>query len=108
MKTETVNLAKAVELIINAGDKFFSVKFFKRGNGQLRHMNCRHNVTKHLTGGTLNYDPKKHNLISVYSMDAKGYRMIAVEGIREVVRNGVRYLVERQDCKDLDAVPIGC
>tara|TARA_Y100000310_G_scaffold56232_1_gene51625 strand:+ start:40109 stop:40396 length:288 start_codon:yes stop_codon:yes gene_type:complete len=71
--------------IING--QIFTVVFVKRGNGELREMNCRKGVKAHQSGGSLAYSPNEHNLIPVFDMKANGYRMIPYEGIK-VVRYG--------------------
>jgi len=70
----------------------FSVTFVKRSTGETRVMQCRKGVTKHLKGGPAAYNPAHHNLLWVYSMDAKGYRSIAIEGIENLKMDGVTYI----------------
>jgi len=71
------------EAILKAGEqgRFFTVKFVKRTDGQIRTMNARLGVTKHLQGGTQGYDPKAHNLITVWDAQAKDYRSINLETV---------------------------
>jgi hypothetical protein len=64
--------------------KFFTVEFIKRGNGKLRVMNCRTRVHKHRRMGQLKFKPSQYNLILVYDVKVKGYRMISVEGIQKL------------------------
>lgn len=80
------NLSNVHNLIRAAGDngKFFTVKFVKRSTGELRTMNCRLGVTKHLKGGTKSYNDKDHKLVTVYDLKSEGYRCIALEGVTEV------------------------
>jgi molybdenum cofactor biosynthesis enzyme len=84
---------QAAEMILNAGNKIFTVQFIKRTNNELRTMNCRLDVTKHLKGGEPAYDPKQHHLIWVYDMQKKAYRSISIEGIRSVTMNGEKHEV---------------
>jgi len=72
--------------IMEAGNngRFFSVRFIKRSNGAERFMNCRLGVTKHLKGGNKAYDDKAHNLVTVYDLQAEGYRCIPLESIFEL------------------------
>ena len=77
------------ELINSLGSEFFTVTFTKK-NGDVRVMNCRKNVTKHLRGGastTAHID----NLITVYDVKANGYRNINVNTITEVKANGKQF-----------------
>jgi len=83
---------------INNG-QFFSVKFIKKTNGQIRKMNCRKDVKKYLKNGTLSYNPVKKGLISVWSPKDKsdtdaGYRMINIAGVLEVKTDGINYIFE--------------
>lgn len=79
----------AYEMIQNAGErgKFFTVEFIKRTTGEIRTMNCRMGVTKHLKGGSKGYSAKQHKLVTVYDVQKQGYRSIALEGVIKV--NGV-------------------
>ena len=74
-------------LAAGAGGKFFTVKFIKRSNKALRVMNCRLGVKKHLRGGEKSYSDDEKQLVTVYDVQAEGYRAIPLEGLLEV--NGV-------------------
>ena len=72
---------------------FFTVVFRKRGNGELRLMNCRTAVRKHTKGGSLKYDPEKKNLFLVWEGKSHrgndaGYRMISLENVEEIREGG--------------------
>ena len=98
---EKVTLEQAVALIEKgkASGKFFSTKFIKRTNGEIRDMVCRGNVTKHLKGGELAFNPKEKNLVVVWDAtiedNSKAYRMINLDSILEVKLEGVSYEVIR-------------
>lgn len=79
--------------LVNGG-KIFSVTFVKRTTGELRQMRCRMGVKKHLKGGSKAYDPKAKNLLSVFDMEAKGYRSIPVEAIRSLSIGGQTFNFE--------------
>ncbi len=64
--------------------RFFAVTFVKRSTNTLRHMNARLGVTTHLRGGPRSYDPAQHNLITVYDVNAKGYRSIPLDAVIEI------------------------
>lgn len=49
---------------------------FQKTDGSMRDMTCRRGVRKHLRGGSLPYDPKGRNLLPVFDMIAKQYRMV--------------------------------
>jgi len=44
----------------------------------MRKMNCRRGVKAHLAGGELRYDPKPKQLLPVFDVKIKQYRMIAL------------------------------
>ena len=70
------------------GDKFFTVKFIKKTDGEERVMNCRLDVKKHLKGGQMNHNPKDYNNLVVYSLDSKGYRTIPLDNLLEIREGG--------------------
>jgi hypothetical protein len=78
----------------------FTVEFVKRTTGELRVMTARRGVKKKQTGrpnssGTLGlgYNAKSKNLLSVYDMVKKDYRMINCETIRKLKYKGITYHV---------------
>lgn len=84
---------KAVELILASHGHWLTVTFKKRTTGEMRTMNCRLGVTKHLKGGDPAYDARAKGLICVYDVDAKGYRSISTESITTLVIDGRTYIV---------------
>jgi hypothetical protein len=66
--------------------KFFTVNFIKK-DGSLRVMNCRLGVKKHLKGGVSNLDAEKY--LTVYDMQAEGYRAVNLSTIVSVVVGGL-------------------
>ena len=103
--TTFINVAEAKQILDNIKNgQIFTVKFIKRSDKTLRTMNCRKGVQKGVTGKGMAYDPAKKNLIPVYDMqvakalkktesDQKAFRMISVEGIREMTIDGQVYVV---------------
>ena len=83
MDIETTDLRKLIYQIVADGH-VFSGTVIKRSTGELREMNCRLGVTKHLQGGELGYNAKAKDLVIVYDLKAKGYRSVALEGVREL------------------------
>ncbi len=81
------------------GGKIFTVEFYKRGNGELRKMNCRRGVQKGVKGVGLKFDPKEKNLLVVYDMqkinegsDEKGaFRMINLSDLKTLKMDGNSY-----------------
>ena len=88
-----MNKETAVKTILESNGKIFTVTFNKRSNSEERVMNCRLNVTKHLRGGTLGYDPKVKQLIIVWDLKNEGYRSIPMEGITNLKINNNEYQV---------------
>jgi hypothetical protein len=71
------------EAVSKTNGKIFSVSFIKKDN-TLRKMTCRVGVTKYLKGGELPYDPIAKGLLSVWDMQANGYRMINLKTIQNI------------------------
>lgn len=65
-------------LITQSNGKFVTVTFHKK-DGELRKMNCRLGVKKHLKGGKSTVDHDKY--LVVYDMQSKGYRCIDKDAI---------------------------
>ena len=66
--------------------KFFTVVFIKK-DGTTRVMNCRLGVTKHLKGGMSTLNPSE--FLTVYDMQAEGYRAINLSTIVSVTCGGI-------------------
>lgn len=82
----TLTRKQAKKFLINLPDKIFGVTFDKK-SGEERTMSARLNVEKHLEGGEIPYDPDEYDLIPVYDMN-NGYRMINVDGLKEIRVDG--------------------
>jgi len=78
------------QIVEAAGNNIFSVKFVKK-DGTIRDMVCRLGVRKHLKGGELAYDAKARNLLPVFDMQKKAYRMINISTLIELKLNGQVY-----------------
>ena len=92
---ETINKEYAKQLIHNTNGKIFSSVFTKK-DGDLRIMTGRLKVTKHLTDNARPrpYDPNKYNLICLFDMINKGYRMINIETLKQLTINKTKYLIK--------------
>ncbi len=86
------NIHAALE---KAGNRIFYVKFIKRTTGEEREMICRRKVTKHLKGGSLPYNARANNLITVFefktAVSPGGYKAIPVESIKLLKIQGTEY-----------------
>lgn len=74
--THRIDARRAAEFLTNeTGGRIVSV-YFKKSDGSMREMVCRRGVKRHLRGGSLPYDPKVRNLLPVFDMRAREYRMV--------------------------------
>lgn len=65
-----------------------TVTFKKRTTGEVRVMNCRSGVKKHLKGDGPRYDFKEKNLVCVYDVQKRDYRTINCDSIISVKAHG--------------------
>ena len=94
--TKTINKDKAKELINNSNGRIFSSLFIKK-DGTHRLMNARLKVTKHLKENAKKrpYEPSKYNLLTVFDMQKKSYRMINIETLQTLIINKKMYNIEQ-------------
>jgi hypothetical protein len=78
------------DLKLMVANKIFSVVFTKK-DGSEREMVCRLGVKKHLKGGEKKYDTDALNYLTVYDMQAEGYRTINVNTLKRIKVDGVTY-----------------
>lgn len=91
MANKTVTRRQALQHIQENFGKFFSVTFTKRTTGEVREMNCRQGVKKHLAGGAPAYDFNEKGLIPVWDTQKQAYRSIPKENITQIVIDGERF-----------------
>ena len=84
----------AVDRIVRSKGRVFTARFKKRTTGEERTMNCRLGVTKHLKGGELKYKPAERNLVGVFDMQKKAYRMIDIDGLTNLVADGEEFEIQ--------------
>lgn len=77
------------DLILGSEGKILTVTFTKK-DGSVRTLNGRLGVVKHLKGGTSTLNPDK--FITIYDMQAQGYRAINRETIKGVTIGGVTHI----------------
>ena len=92
------------ELILKATEngKVVGLGFIKRSTGKLRTGAFRRGVVKGITGEGLKFNPKDYNLITLYDMNAKGYRNVPIDRLKYI-----KALGQTIDCdvfKTLDKV----
>jgi hypothetical protein len=88
-----IDTDKALNLIKKTNGRVFTAIFTKK-DGTSRKMNCRLGVQKDLTGQGLAYNPADYDLITVFDMKAKGYRMLNLQTLTALQINGQFYVVE--------------
>jgi hypothetical protein len=77
------------EQILETKGKIFGVTFIKK-DGTTRNMTARLGVKKNLKGVGLSFNPDERNLIVVFDMQKKAYRMVnllTIISIRHAGRN---------------------
>jgi hypothetical protein len=92
---KTINRNKAKELINQSNGQIFSSVFVKK-DGTHRLINARLGVSKHLKkeAKPQPYEPHKYNLICVYDMLNKSYRMINLNTLQTLIINKIIYKIK--------------
>lgn len=67
---------------------------FQKKNNELRTGSFKIGVTKHLQGGNLKYNPSDYDLIPVFDMNKRAYRMINLKTLIELTIKGERIEIE--------------
>ena len=83
----------AIKMLRDSNGKIFGVKFIKRSTGDIRTMSARLGVAKEIKGIGLQYDPESRQLLPVYDMNKKAYRMINLETLSTISYQGQEYSV---------------
>ena len=90
---KTINKDKAKEIIKANKYKFFTAHFIKKDNTK-RILNCM--TGKKYTPKTNKkqpYDPSKYNLLKVYDLKNKGFRIINFETLYKLNINKTKYII---------------
>lgn len=69
------------------GNKIFSVEFFKK-DGTLRKMTCRLGVKKGVTGKGMAYSPNDRQMLTVYDVQKKAFRMVNLNTLIKIKYRG--------------------
>jgi len=83
----------AIQMIKDSKGKIFGVTFTKRTTGDIRNMSARLGVSKGVTGEGLKYDPESKQLLTVYDMRKKQYRMLNTETLSQLNIQGRTYSI---------------
>jgi len=87
-----ITINQAIEKIDNLAGQIFTVEFITKQN-ELRSMNCRKQVTKHLKGGKLKFNPLEKGLLPVFDMYKQGYRFINLNTLQSLHISGTKYSI---------------
>lgn len=85
----------AIKLMKSTQGKIFSATFMKK-DGTVRAMNCRLGVTKHLKGGSLAFNPAEYDLMTVFDVQKKAYRMIDLDTLKSVRVGGRKFTIQKR------------
>ena len=91
MKLSALSLKKVL-----SDGKVFTVVFVKK-DGSIRKMNARLGVKKGVKGVGMSFDPYSKNLLPVYDMQKKGFRMINADTLIKITHKGVTYNLEQDE-----------
>lgn len=86
--------ARLRAFLLETRGQFMCVEFVKRTTGEVRRMNCRTGVRAHLKDPGAAPDPKlleqdlKHDLLRVYDLVKREYRMINLRSVRRITAGG--------------------
>jgi len=93
---KTINKTKAKELIKESKGKIFSTTFTKK-DGSHRLMNARIGKKYTPTGKKQPYKPEEYNLITLYDMKIKAFRMLNLNTLLTLSINKENYLIEQEE-----------
>tara|TARA_R110001599_G_scaffold157324_1_gene343444 strand:+ start:467 stop:796 length:330 start_codon:yes stop_codon:yes gene_type:complete len=93
---QTINKIKAKELIKESKGLIFAATFTKK-DGSHRLMNARLGKKYTPTGKAAPYKPSDYNLIPLYDMRKKAFRMLNLNTLITLSINKEKYLIEQQE-----------
>ena len=91
----TITSTRAKELIKESEGKIFSTTFIKK-DGSNRLMNARTGKQYTPTGKAAPYKPEDYNLIPLYDMRKKAFRMLNFNTLLTLSINKEKYLIEHE------------
>jgi hypothetical protein len=89
----TIDKNEAKRLIKSSKGKFITITFIKK-DGTTRIMNCRLGVKAYLKGGTLPFNPESKNMIPVYDITKRDYRLVNFDTITHLKIGANKYDVQ--------------
>tara|TARA_R110000737_G_scaffold149896_1_gene179176 strand:- start:421 stop:753 length:333 start_codon:yes stop_codon:yes gene_type:complete len=94
---KTINRNKAKELIKDSKGRIFSTTFIKKDN-TIRTLTSRTGKQyKSKTGRKAPYKPQDYNLIPLYDMRKKAFRMLNLNTLLTLSINKEKYLIEQEE-----------
>ena len=93
---QTINRTRAKELIKESKGLIFSATFTKK-DGSHRLMNARTGKKYTPTGRKAPYKPEDYNMIPLYDMKIKAFRMLNLNTLITLSINKEKYLIEQQE-----------
>ena len=92
---QTINRNKAKELIKQSKGKIFSTTFVKKDN-TIRTLTSRTGKQYTPTGKKAPYKPSDYNLLPLYDMKKKAFRMLNLNTLLTLSINKEKYLIEQE------------
>ena len=89
----TINRTKAKELIKESKGKIFAATFTKK-DGSHRLMNARTGKKYTPTGKAAPYKAEDYNLLPVYDMKIKAFRMLNINTLTNLSINANKYIIK--------------
>ena len=86
---------KVKDIIERQGGKIFRVVFRKK-DGTLRKMVCRRGVKKHLKGGENKVEAPDRPYMTVFDLQAGGYRTVNTDTVLSIKAGGREYKFEEE------------
>jgi hypothetical protein len=86
-----MNIDSLVRNFVNQTNGQIFTVIFRKKNGEIREMNCRTGVVKHLRGGEKKGDDERDGNVTVYDLRVKGYRRFKTANVMEI-RHGKKSL----------------
>ena len=90
-----IDNSSAIEKIKKSNGRIIKVAFTKRSDGSERVMLCRTDVTKYTSGKGLSYNPDDYNIIVVFDMIKRCYRMLPMENLKALWIDKKKYKVAK-------------
>jgi hypothetical protein len=98
-----MQIGKIRNIISTAGNHIFSVKFVKK-DGSIRDLTCRFGVHTPLKGGGESTTSHKNNLMTVWDVQARGYRCVNLDTVISAKIDGVEIVFRKVEEKNLESI----